>query len=167
MQNAPARAANGLPPKREPAAGDLWDITVSVSELPPTDMPQRIAQHMTRELAKPTGYIKAGGTMKKHVVLCGMIALGVACAPLAMADEPTGTESHHFIKDSAITTKVKAKLAAKHMSTLTRIKVDTDADGVVWLSGRAPTRDASDLAAMIAKNTEGVNSVHNDITIEP
>jgi len=106
--------------------------------------------------------------MKKHVILCGMIALGVACAPLAMADEPTtDTQSHHFIKDSAITTKVKAKLAAKHLSTLTRIKVDTDADGVVWLSGRAPTRDASDLAAMIAKNTEGVNSVHNDIAIEP
>jgi len=26
---------------------------------------------------------------------------------------------------------------------------------------------ASDLAAMIAKNTEGVSSVHNDITVEP
>jgi hyperosmotically inducible protein len=103
--------------------------------------------------------------MKKHVILCSMIALGVACAPLAMADEANG--SHHFIKDSAITTKVKAKLAEKHLSTLTRIKVDTDADGVVWLSGRAPTRDAGDLAAMIAKNTEGVNSVHNDIAIEP
>jgi osmotically-inducible protein OsmY len=38
---------------------------------------------------------------------------------------------------------------------------------VVWLSGRAPTQDASDLAAMIAKNTEGVSSVHNDITVEP
>jgi hyperosmotically inducible periplasmic protein len=105
--------------------------------------------------------------MKKHVILCGMIALGVACAPLAMADEATDSQSHHFVKDSAITTKVKAKLAAKHLSTLTRIKVDTDADGVVWLSGRAPTQDASDLAAMIAKNTEGVNSVHNDIAIEP
>jgi hyperosmotically inducible periplasmic protein len=106
--------------------------------------------------------------MKKHIILCGMIALGVACAPMAMADEAAADNtSHHFVKDSAITTKVKAKLAAKHLSTLTRIKVDTDADGVVWLSGRAPTRDASDLAAMIAKNTEGVNSVHNDIAIEP
>jgi hyperosmotically inducible protein len=106
--------------------------------------------------------------MKKHMILCGMIALGVACAPMAMADEAASdSTSHHFVKDSAITTKVKAKLAAKHLSTLTRIKVDTDADGVVWLSGRAPTRDASDLAAMIAKNTDGVNSVHNDITIEP
>ena len=104
--------------------------------------------------------------MKKHIILCGMVALGVACAPLAMADEPGATE-HHYIKDSAITTKVKAKLAAKHLSTLTRIKVDTDENGVVWLSGRAPTKDASDLAAMIAKNTEGVNSVRNDITVEP
>jgi hyperosmotically inducible periplasmic protein len=105
--------------------------------------------------------------MKKHIILCSMVALGVACAPLAMADESSATESHHVIKDSAITTKVKAKLAAKHLSTLTRVKVDTDENGVVWLSGRAPTQDASDLAAMIAKNTEGVNSVHNDITVEP
>lgn len=101
------------------------------------------------------------------LILCGMIAVGVACGPLAFADEGGATESHHYVKDSAITTKVKAKLAAKHLSTLTRIKVDTDENGVVWLSGRAPTQDASDLAAMIAKNTEGVNSVHNDITVQP
>jgi hyperosmotically inducible protein len=135
----------------------------------PTDMTQRTAQDTSRRIVKPTGYIKLQEEeMKKHVILCGMIALGVACAPMAMADEgATDTQSHHFVKDSAITTKVKAKLAAKHLSTLTRIKVDTDANGVVWLSGRAPTKDASDLAAMIAKNTEGVSSVHNDITVEP
>jgi hyperosmotically inducible protein len=104
--------------------------------------------------------------MRKNIILCGVIALGAACAPLAMADEGS-TESHHYVKDSAITTKVKAKLAAKHLSTLTRIKVDTDENGVVWLSGRAPTKDASDLAAMIAKNTEGVSDVHNDIAVEP
>jgi len=38
---------------------------------------------------------------------------------------------------------------------------------VVWLSGRAPTQDAVDLAAMIAKNTEGVTSVHNDVAVQP
>jgi hyperosmotically inducible periplasmic protein len=104
----------------------------------------------------------------KHVILSSMLALGVACGPMAIADEAMdNSSSHHFVKDSAITTKVKAKLAAKHLSTLTRIKVDTDENGVVWLSGRAPTQDASDLAAMIAKNTEGVNSVHNDIAVEP
>jgi hyperosmotically inducible periplasmic protein len=104
----------------------------------------------------------------KHVILSSMLALGVACGPMVMADEAMNdSSSHHFVKDSAITTKVKAKLAAKHLSTLTKIKVDTDENGVVWLSGRAPTQDASDLAAMIAKNTEGVNSVHNDIAVEP
>ena len=103
--------------------------------------------------------------MKKNIIMCGVIALGAAYAPLVMADEGS-TESHHYLKDSAITTKVKAKLAAKHLSTLARIKVDTDADGVVWLSGRAPTKDAADLAAMIATNTEGVNAVHNDIVVE-
>jgi hyperosmotically inducible periplasmic protein len=104
----------------------------------------------------------------KTIILSSMLAVGVACGSMAVADDTaTDSSSHHYIKDSAITTKVKAKLAAKHLTTLTRIKVDTDENGVVWLSGRAPTQDASDLAAQIAKNTDGVNSVHNDIAVQP
>jgi hyperosmotically inducible periplasmic protein len=103
----------------------------------------------------------------KKLLLGSVLAVGMACGSMVMADEGSQSSEHHFIKDSAITTKVKAKLAAKHLSTLTRIKVDTDENGVVWLSGRAPTQDASDLAAMIAKNTDGVNSVHNNISVEP
>jgi hyperosmotically inducible periplasmic protein len=102
------------------------------------------------------------------LILGSVLAVGLACGSVVMADEGSSQNSeHHFIKDSAITTKVKAKLAAKHLTTLTRIKVDTDENGVVWLSGRAPTQDASDLAAMVAKNTDGVNSVHNNISVEP
>jgi hyperosmotically inducible protein len=70
-----------------------------------------------------------------------------------------------YVKDSVITTKVKAKLAEKHLSTLTKIQVDTDRQGVVWLSGMAPTKDASDLAEVIAKNTDGVTQVHNKIQV--
>jgi hyperosmotically inducible protein len=104
----------------------------------------------------------------KQVILGSMLALGVACGAMAVADEAaTDSGSHHYVKDSVITTKVKTKLAAKHLTTLTRVKVDTDENGVVWLSGKAPTEDARDLAGMIAKNTEGVNAVHNDIAIEP
>jgi hyperosmotically inducible periplasmic protein len=103
----------------------------------------------------------------KLVILSSMLAAGIICAPLALADESGGSADHHFVKDSVITTKVKTKLASKHLTTLTRIKVDTDENGVVWLSGRAPNQDAADLASMIAKDTEGVTSVHNAIAIQP
>ena len=104
----------------------------------------------------------------KQVIIAGMLAASAACIPLALADNAAMTsESHHYVKNSVITTKVKTKLAAKHLTTLTRIKVDTDKEGVVWLSGRAPTQDASDLAESIAKDTDGVTSVHNDIKVHP
>jgi len=111
-----------------------------------------------------------GVNSMKHLVVAGLMAAGIACVPLAMADEPmtdADSSSHHFVKDSLITTKVKSKLAEKHLTTLTRIKVDTDENGVVWLSGHAPTQDAVDLATMIAKNTDGVTSVHNDVAVQP
>jgi len=106
----------------------------------------------------------------KHVILASMLTASVAFAPMVFADEESAAatdSSHHFVKDSVITTKVKAKLAAKHLTTLTRIKVDTDENGVVYLSGRAPNKDAVDLATMIAKNTEGVTSVQNDVAVQP
>jgi hyperosmotically inducible protein len=109
----------------------------------------------------------------KKAMLSGAIAAGfclpLALAPLAMADnDRADSDTSHpgaYVKDSLITAKVKSKLAAKHMSTLTNIQVDTDNRGVVWLSGKAPTKDASDLAAMIAKDTDGVTSVHNNIVV--
>src|SRR5580692_11027432 len=102
----------------------------------------------------------------KRIIMASLLAASVACGPLVLADEANGSD-HHIVKDSVITTKVKSKLAAKHLTTLSRIKVDTDENGVVWLSGRAPNQDAVDLAGMIAKNTEGVASVHNDVAVQP
>ena|ERR1700683_977173 len=98
----------------------------------------------------------------KKLILAGLIAAGAAYLPVAMADQDS-----HYVKDSVITAKVKSKLAAKHVSTLTNIQVDTDAQGVVWLSGKAPTKDAKDLAVEITKNTDGVMSVHDDIVVAP
>jgi hyperosmotically inducible protein len=106
----------------------------------------------------------------KHLIIASMLAASVVCVPMALADNAgmaSDSSSHHFVKDSVITTKVKSKLAAKHLTTLTRIKVDTDENGVVWLSGRAPTQDAVDMATLIAKDTDGVTSVHNGVAIQP
>ena len=95
------------------------------------------------------------------------LAGGLRGGAMAIADQSgTGNETHH-IKNATITTKVKSKLAAKHLTSLTNIKVDTDDNGVVWLSGKAPNKDAVDMATLIAKDTDGVTSVHNDIAVQP
>jgi hyperosmotically inducible periplasmic protein len=102
----------------------------------------------------------------KRLIVASVLAATVACVPMVFADDSAASD-HHFVKDSVITTKVKTKLAAKHLTTLTRINVDTDANGVVWLSGKAPTKDAADMAGLLAKDTDGVRSVHNDIVVQP
>src|ERR1051325_10640226 len=71
-----------------------------------------------------------------------------------------------FVKDSVITTKVKTKLAAEKMSSLAKVHVDTDRDGMVVLSGSAPTQAGADKAVEIARATEGVTSVRSTITIK-
>ena len=71
-----------------------------------------------------------------------------------------------FVKDSVITTKVKAKLADEKMSSLAHIKVDTDNKGAVVLSGNARTQAEADKAAAIARATEGVTSVSSTIQIK-
>ncbi len=55
-----------------------------------------------------------------------------------------------FVKDSAITTKVKAKLAAEKINSLVHIKVDTDSNGVVVLSGIVRIQKEADKAVSIA-----------------
>jgi hyperosmotically inducible protein len=70
-----------------------------------------------------------------------------------------------FVKDSAITTKVKAELAKEKMASLVNIHVDTDNKGVVTLSGTAPDQAAIDKAVSIARGVKGVVTVENDVTV--
>ncbi len=71
-----------------------------------------------------------------------------------------------WVKDSVITTKIKAKLAADHPGSMKHIRVDTDKDGVVWLTGTANSQAEIDAAISTARNTEGVKSVWSDLKIE-
>ena len=71
-----------------------------------------------------------------------------------------------FVKDSAITTKIKTKLAAEKMRSLTHVSVDTDRNGMVVLSGTATTQEGVDKAGAIARDTEGVTSVQNNIKVK-
>ena len=69
----------------------------------------------------------------KKFVLAGMLASSVVCVPLALADA-SGTTDHHFVKDSMITTKVKAAVFEESSLKSTEIKVETS-KGIVQLSG--------------------------------
>src|SRR6202035_5036179 len=98
---------------------------------------------------------------------CVLFGTLLAPAAVVVAHDSDTDRSHPavFVKDSAITTKIKSKLAAEHMTSLGRIHVDTDADGVVWLSGTARSQHEIDKAISIARNTEHVAAVKSDLTI--
>ena len=70
-----------------------------------------------------------------------------------------------FVKDSLITTKIKAELAKQAGLSAARIKVDTDNAGVVQLSGTAKSQAEADKAVTIAKSVKGVTSVENHIQV--
>ena len=68
--------------------------------------------------------------------------------------------------DAMITTRIKVEYAKDDLVRATRISVNTD-KGVVRLSGIANSQAEADKAEAIAKNTQGVVSVTNEIRIEP
>ena len=70
------------------------------------------------------------------------------------------------LKDSVITTKIKAGFAKDKLVSATQVKVETDNAGVVKLSGTAKTKAEADQAVTLAKNVKGVTSVENNIQIK-
>jgi hyperosmotically inducible periplasmic protein len=69
------------------------------------------------------------------------------------------------MKDTALTAKVKAKLAEARAGYTKSVHVKTTPEGVVTLTGTALTKDDADQAVTIAKGTDGVKSVVNKIKI--
>ena len=106
--------------------------------------------------------------MKMKLAVMAFLVAGSFLGSIAIAQDSDTDRAHmkSFVKDSAITTKIKSKLAAEHVTSLGRIHVDTDKDGVVWLSGSARTQAAIDKAVEIARGTEGVKDVKNDLVVK-
>ncbi|MCE4555762.1 BON domain-containing protein [Roseateles cellulosilyticus] len=91
-------------------------------------------------------------------------ALAVPLAGVAADNKPAGP-TRTWAKDSVVTTKVKAQLAASKVSSLAMVHVDTDADGYVQLTGKVASAAEKDRAESIAKAVEGVKSVDNQLTV--
>lgn len=98
-------------------------------------------------------------------IIIGAVMLG----PIAVRAADSDSDRPHpeaFVKDSVITTKVKAKLAAENMSSFVHVRVDTDRNGVVVLSGTARNQASIDQAVSIARATEGVKAVQNQVKVK-
>ena len=106
--------------------------------------------------------------MKTKRTAALILIAGTLLAPFAMAEDMDADRSQPkaFVKDSIITTKIKSKLAAQHITSLSRIKVDTDKNGVVWLSGTAPSAAYVEKATQIARDTDGVRDVNSTVSVK-
>ena len=106
--------------------------------------------------------------MKHTLATAVLVTAGMLAGAAVYAQDADVDRAHPkaFVKDSVITAKIKSKLAADHITSLGRIHVDTDADGVVWLSGSAASQAAVDRAVDIARDTDGVRGVKNHLAVK-
>ncbi|HVW69970.1 MAG TPA: BON domain-containing protein [Steroidobacteraceae bacterium] len=100
--------------------------------------------------------------MKRNYVSVLIAAASLAfVAGNALADD---VKSDQPVKDSYITTKVKAELAKDKGTKARDIHVATK-DGVVSLKGKVTTSAEKELAEQDAKKIAGVVNVQNDLVV--
>jgi hyperosmotically inducible periplasmic protein len=107
--------------------------------------------------------------MNKTPTLTAAVACSLAAlAPFAAlaATDMDSTQPTIVIKDSSITSSIKAQLASDPYKGLSHIDVDTDHHGVVTLEGKVPSQDAADRAISIARATEGVRTVKSKLKVK-
>lgn len=104
----------------------------------------------------------------KFAITC--LSMAALLTPmLTFAGDDADVDRHNakaFVKDSEITTKIKTKLASEHITSLAHIHVDTDAGGVVWLTGTAKSQDEISRVVEIARGTEHVVSIKNNLKVQ-
>ena len=103
--------------------------------------------------------LKSGATFV--LISCLLIPMSTVFADEVDKDHPM-----NLVADSAITALIKTRLAAENLPSLKDIKVETDDKGVVWLSGNADNQTAINRAESIARSTEGVRAVKNQISVK-
>jgi len=102
--------------------------------------------------------------MLQRLALAALVAtaavLGTAGCAVERHQETVGA----YVDDATITTKIKARFADDPAVSAMAIKVDT-MKGVVQLSGFAKSADERMMAERLARATDGVQGVRNDIVV--
>ena len=87
--------------------------------------------------------------------------VGTMMAPIVAHSADIAAEGKHamtYVKDSIITTKVKAKLGEEKIASLVHVTVNTDAKGVVFLSGNVKTQHDADKAVSLVRAIKTIKS---------
>jgi hyperosmotically inducible protein len=94
-------------------------------------------------------------------VLAGATLAGTGCSVMR-GQETAGA----YVDDTTITTAIKAKFVEDKTVDAAAIKVET-LNGTVQLSGFAKSQSEKMQAENIARNTRGVRSVQNNLSVRP
>jgi osmotically-inducible protein OsmY len=94
-------------------------------------------------------------------ILAGATLAGTGCSVMR-GQETAG----NYVDDTSITTAIKAKFVEDKTVDAAAIKVET-LNGTVQLSGFAKSQAEKQQAENIARNTKGVRSVENKLTVRP
>jgi hyperosmotically inducible periplasmic protein len=93
--------------------------------------------------------------------IAAAMAVGSGCSVMR-GQETAGA----YVDDATITTSVKAKMVENKNVDAGAIKVET-LNGTVQLSGFAKSAQERSTAEAIARDTKGVKSVKNNVTVRP
>jgi hyperosmotically inducible protein len=95
-----------------------------------------------------------------------ILPVGSYAAENTTRDRPSVVDKvKENVGDASITTRIKTAMARDKLVSATNINVDTDAQGMVTLTGNAKNKAEFDRAERIAKETTGVRSVRNNIVV--
>jgi hyperosmotically inducible protein len=102
-------------------------------------------------------------TIASVLVLLGLLTLPVQ----GQASDAKGTKDSvkEVVADSVITTRIKSEYAKDKEVSALRIHVETDAKGIVTLTGEARSRAEMEKAGKLAGATQGVTQVRNNIQV--
>jgi len=117
--------------------------------------------------------IYQGGKIMQINIATICFIVGISLVPRmgftadSKSDNPDNPDPATIVQDSDITNKIKVRLSAdKNFGRFKNIKVDTDNDGIVWLSGTAQLLSEEEKAIEIARGTKGVVIVKSNVKIK-
>jgi hyperosmotically inducible periplasmic protein len=120
----------------------------------------KIEVHVDKGVATLKGKVDSQMEKSRAVTLAAVPGVKIVDDQLKVASE--GAKA--IVTDSAITTSLKAKFVADSTVRSADISVDTN-NGVVTLSGTAPSQAAHTLAIDMARSTDGVRRVDVSSTL--